>query len=82
MTPRDNEDSLDEEFPEGDGTADTEATVACPYCAESVEITIDPDGGEVQEYVQDCEVCCRPWNLSVHYNVDGHAEVTATAADE
>ena len=25
---------LDEDFPLGDGTVDTEATVVCPYCAE------------------------------------------------
>lgn len=82
MTPRDDEESLDEEFPEGDGTAETEATVTCPYCAEAVEITLDPGGGEAQEYVQDCEVCCRPWQLTVHYDVEGHAEVVVAAMDE
>jgi hypothetical protein len=30
-----------------------------------VEILIDPAGGDVQEYVEDCEVCCRPWAISV-----------------
>ena len=27
---------LEEEFPLGDGTVDTEATVVCPYCAEDI----------------------------------------------
>ena len=40
---------LDEEFPLGDGTADAEATVSCPYCGEAVEITLDPGGGTQQE---------------------------------
>jgi hypothetical protein len=76
------DDTLDEEFPLGDGTADTEATVSCPYCGEEVEISIDPGGGEAQQYVQDCEVCCQPWRLSVSYDVEGRAEVSATALDE
>jgi hypothetical protein len=25
-------------------------------------------------FVQDCEVCCRPWNVTVHVGYDG--EVT------
>ena len=66
---------LDEEFPLGDGTADGEATVSCPYCGEAVEITLDPGGGTHQEYVEDCEVSCQPWRVSVQYGIDGGAEV-------
>lgn len=44
------------------------ATVRCPYCGEEVEIFLEEDlEGEM---VWDCEVCCRPWALSVHR--DGH----------
>jgi len=43
------DDSLDTDFPLGDGTAETAATVYCPYCNESVEITLDPGGGSTQE---------------------------------
>ena len=74
--------SLDEDFPLGDGTADTSASVYCPYCNETVEIALDPGSGDAQEYVQDCEVCCQPWSVSVVYQADGHAEVTVTPADE
>jgi len=35
-----------------DGDAETEATVSCPHCGESVEITLDPSGGDVQEYIE------------------------------
>lgn len=69
---------LDEEFPLGDGTADLEAVVECPYCGESIEITLDPGSGSEQEYVEDCEVCCQPWQVSVHYDDTGHAEVSVT----
>jgi cysteine-rich CPXCG protein len=73
---------LDEEFPLGDGTADGEATVNCPYCGEAVEITLDPGGGTHQEYVEDCEVCCQPWRVSVQYGLDGGAEVDVSVLGE
>lgn len=69
-------DDLDDEFPLGDGTADLETVVECPYCGESVEITLDPGGGEDQDYVEDCEVCCQPWQVNVRYNHEGHADVS------
>ena len=45
------DDALDEAFPLGDGTADTGATVVCPYCGQAVEIALDPGSGARQEYV-------------------------------
>lgn len=74
----DDEQSLDEDFPLGDGTADLDATVECPYCGEPVEITLDPASGSEQDYVEDCEVCCQPWQVTVRYDDDGHAEVSVT----
>ncbi len=71
---------LDEDFPLGDGTAETEAMVDCPYCAAAVVIAIDPGGGAVQEYVEDCDVCCQPWVVSLTYR-DGLASVTVRQLD-
>ncbi len=68
-------DPLDEEFPLGDGVADLEATVTCPYCGEPASIALDPGSGTVQEYIEDCPVCCQPWTVHVHYGVDGTADV-------
>ncbi|GJG85376.1 hypothetical protein tb265_05570 [Gemmatimonadetes bacterium T265] len=73
---------LDAAFPLGDGVADVEATVWCPYCGEPTEVAIDPGGGEAQEYVEDCAVCCRPWRVTVAYGADGTARVSAETADE
>lgn len=73
---------LDEDFPLGDGTADVESTVTCPYCGEVVVIALDPGGGAVSEYVEDCEVCCRPWQVRVRYHDDGHADVSVERLDE
>ncbi len=77
----DDDGSLDDAFPLGDGTADTGATVECPYCGERVEIALDPGSGPRQEYVEDCEVCCRPWQVTVSYGEDGTAEVWVDAVD-
>jgi cysteine-rich CPXCG protein len=75
------DDDLDEEFPLGDGTAETGATVSCPYCGEINEIVLDPGSGSEQEYVEDCQVCCRPWRVMVHYLPDGGVEVSALPED-
>ena len=74
-------DPLDQEFPLGDGTADTTGMVTCPYCGEENEVALDPGSGESQDYVEDCQVCCQPWRVSVHYACDGSAIVVATALD-
>lgn len=73
---------LDAQFPLGDGTADRDATVACPCCGEMVEITLDPGSGPSQVYVEDCAVCCRPWNVYVTYDSDGSAHVSVESSDD
>ena len=40
--------------------------VTCPYCGEEVEIFLEPDVSG--SFVQDCEVCCRPWQVRVGYD--------------
>ena len=72
--------SLDEDFPLGDGVADTDTSVTCPYCGEEVEIAVDPGGGSSQSYVEDCPVCCSPWLVRVRYS-GGSAEVSVAQAD-
>ena len=72
-------DDLDEEFPLGDGTADTSTAVICPYCGEENAIALDPGSGAHQAYEEDCQVCCRPWRVFVHYGADGAAQVTVEA---
>ncbi len=74
-------DSEGEDFESENGPADAEAIVRCPYCDEVNEIVLDPGSGSVQEYVQDCEVCCRPWQVRVFYDDSGTATVEVTAAD-
>lgn len=72
----------DDDFEDDGLAADGDAEVVCPYCGEPQEIALDPGGGPDQSYVQDCEVCCRPWNVHVVFSRDGSARVTVAAADE
>ena len=82
MPPLEDRDDIDDGFPFGGGTADTAATVYCPYCNEPVEISLDAGSGGTQEYVEDCQVCCQPWTVSVRYGSDGSAHVSVTPLDE
>ena len=75
------EDYLDEELPLGDGAADCAAMVTCPSCGQPSEIALDPGGGESQEYVEDCQVCCRPWTVRLRFLSDGSAQVWVEPAD-
>jgi hypothetical protein len=78
----DDDPALEDDFPLGDGTADTSAVIYCPYCGELNEIAVDPGGGASQSYVEDCQVCCQPWHLTIAYDAAGHAFAAAEAADE
>jgi transposase-like protein len=65
-----------------DQVLETETDVTCPYCGETVSISLDPGGGMAQEYVEDCQVCCRPWQVHVYYARGGAVEVTIDASAE
>ncbi len=74
-------DFREDDFPLGDGTADTAAVVSCPYCGEIAEIAIDPGSGARQDYVEDCPVCCQPWRVRVRYTPEGTADVVVEMTD-
>jgi Cysteine-rich CPXCG len=52
--------------------------VTCPYCGEEIEIYVELDVRG--SYVQDCEVCCNPWNVRVSRE-DGEVYVEIGRAD-
>ena len=37
--------------------------VSCPYCYQAVELWVDPETRG--SFVEDCEICCRPWQVHV-----------------
>jgi hypothetical protein len=65
---------------ERDPELETEVEVTCPYCGEVVAISLDAGGGATQEYVEDCQVCCRPWQVYVSYGGGGEVEVRVEEA--
>jgi hypothetical protein len=56
--------------------------LTCPYCGEPVDVAIDEGGGESQSYVEDCPVCCRPWQVEVSLDRDAGWSVTLRTSDE
>ena len=58
-----------------------EVEIGCPYCGERITLLIDSSAG-AQEYIEDCQVCCRPINLSVTVDEEGLPQVEASSEDE
>ena len=46
----------------------------CPYCGELIELLIDCSI-TVQEYIEDCYVCCRPIQVAISVNEDGNHNI-------
>lgn len=54
--------------------------IGCPYCGETIHVVIDcsvPD----QEYIEDCQVCCRPINFNVAV-FDDDIQISASHENE
>lgn len=55
--------------------------VGCPYCGESIELLVDcPEG--VHDYIEDCQVCCRPIAVRAEVHADGAARLWVAHEDE
>ena len=57
-------------------------SLSCPYCGEGVELVIDEGGGGQQSYIEDCPVCCRPWQVEVAYDAADGWIATLRTSDE
>ncbi|MCI0451074.1 MAG: CPXCG motif-containing cysteine-rich protein [Candidatus Latescibacteria bacterium] len=56
--------------------------LSCPYCGETVELDVDEGGGNRQSYVEDCPVCCQPWQVDVARDREGNWTATLRTSDE
>ncbi|MBT3586431.1 MAG: CPXCG motif-containing cysteine-rich protein [Halobacteriovoraceae bacterium] len=45
---------------------ESENSFSCPYCMSPVSMLLETYHGK-QEYIEDCEVCCRP--IQINYSV-------------
>ena len=43
---------------------DTPAPVQCPFCGQRFDLIIDTSS-DFQQFTTDCEVCCRPFEVTV-----------------
>lgn len=57
-----------------------ETAAHCPYCGEPITLLVDGSVDE-QHYVEDCEVCCRPIEVSVSIGPGGDASVRTERDD-
>jgi len=48
----------------------------CPYCLVQISMLLETYHGQ-QEYIEDCEVCCRP--ISINYG-SSEGEITSFVA--
>ena len=53
----------------------------CPYCWQEISFVLDLSAGR-QSYIEDCEVCCRPVQISYAVDSDGVVNFEANAIDE
>ena len=53
----------------------TQQLVDCPYCGESIEVLLDHEEAG-QQYIEDCQVCCRPITFRIAISVEGELLVS------
>jgi hypothetical protein len=54
----------------------------CPYCGERIEVAVDDSAGD-QDYIEDCQVCCRPIAISVRLeDADDEPRIRARREDD
>jgi hypothetical protein len=49
----------------------TKMNITCPYCWQTIDVEDTLPSEEAVEFVADCEVCCRPIRVVVHWSEDG-----------
>lgn len=55
--------------------------VTCPYCGETISLLLDVSAGD-QNYIEDCQVCCRPIVVAVAIDEEGEPQVAVSGEDE
>jgi hypothetical protein len=48
---------------------------SCPYCGEINCAEVFISEGRNQNFVNDCEVCCRPIELKVNFDREGNPDI-------
>ena len=59
----------------------SEQGLRCPYCGERISVLVD-HSEQQQDYIEDCEVCCRPIMLVVRVEADDSVHLVARRGDD
>jgi hypothetical protein len=55
--------------------------VQCPYCGERFDTLVDASIGDAA-YIEDCPICCRPFELRLRFDEDGRAAALDARRDD
>ncbi|WED28256.1 CPXCG motif-containing cysteine-rich protein [Vibrio sp. DW001] len=58
-----------------------EKSIVCPYCAELIDVLVDSTDVN-QQYIEDCQVCCKPIVFLISETVNGDHVVSVYNEDE
>jgi len=54
-----------------------EQNFVCPYCGESISMLLDVSATN-QQYIEDCEVCCRP--IEIRFTTEDNRALSFNAS--
>lgn len=54
----------------------------CPYCWEEISMLLEDTSIAQQTYVEDCEVCCNPIEISVVFTANELTQFEASNLDK
>lgn len=58
-----------------------ECSVCCPYCGEIIDVLLNREETG-QEYIEDCQVCCKPIVFSIFEDFGGGLNVSVRDENE
>lgn len=58
-----------------------ETDISCPYCGETITVLID-ESIEFQQYIEDCQVCCRPIEIIASVSPESGSQIEVRAENE
>jgi len=58
-----------------------ERTINCPYCGKAIDVLIDSQD-MAQEYIEDCQICCRPITFIISSSTLGETTVSVHSENE
>jgi len=58
-----------------------DTSIDCPYCGEQISVTVEILD-EPQEYIEDCQVCCRPITFIISSLDDEYPSVSVHSEND